>query len=253
MIQKKILFLFSGVLVLFIIFSLQSFAGAETGTAGKKKEGSVKAARQTCASCHADFKSVLPTAHPPVKGNSITACVPCHKYSKNENQKSNTFSAKLHRAHTNANTSVDCVVCHSWKPGSRFSVPGSSKSLGVLSADDMKLEQSIFTLWSGGPYLDALHGKANIVCSQCHGSVIPQPDTTVENGVCLGCHGPAESLAKKTEPKDFADRNPHKSHLGDINCVVCHKGHTASTVICLDCHKKFNMKIKGEAASEQNR
>ncbi len=251
MIQKKWFFPLAGLLI--FSFYIQAAFGAETTMDGKKKGISTKASRQTCASCHADFKSVLPTTHPPVKGNSITACVPCHKYSKNENQKSNPYSAKLHRAHANANTSVDCVVCHSWKPGSRFSVPGSSKSLGVLSADDMKLEQSIFTSWSGGPYLDALHGKANIICSQCHGSVMPQPDTTVENGVCLGCHGSLESLAKKTEPKDFADRNPHKSHLGDINCVVCHKGHTVSTVICLDCHKKFNMKIRGEAASEQSR
>jgi hypothetical protein len=147
---------------------------------------------------------------------------------------------------------VDCVACHTWKPGKGFFVPGSNKSLGVLSAEDMKLEKTVFASWSKGPYLDAIHGSAGFTCSKCHGASIPQPDTTVENGVCLECHGTLENLAKKTEPKDFADRNPHKSHLGEINCVVCHKGHTSSTILCLDCHKKFSMKIKGEVM-EQSR
>ncbi|HOD76591.1 MAG TPA: carboxyl transferase domain-containing protein, partial [Syntrophorhabdaceae bacterium] len=55
--------------------------------------------------------------------------------------------------------------------------------------------------------------------------------------------GDPEKLAAKTEPKDFPDRNPHKSHLGTINCTVCHKAHAASKTYCLECHKNFNMKI----------
>ncbi|HBL25170.1 MAG TPA: hypothetical protein DDZ40_13815, partial [Deltaproteobacteria bacterium] len=43
---------------------------------------------------------------------------------------------------------------------------------------------------------------------------------------------------------DFPDRNPHKSHLGTIDCVVCHKAHQSSKAYCLDCHKNFNMKIR---------
>ena len=69
----------------------------------------------------------------------------------------------------------------------------------------------------------------------------------MENSGCLACHGPMESLALKTEPKDFKDRNPHKSHLGDIACTVCHKGHGESKVYCLSCHPKFQMKIQGAA------
>ena len=70
-------------------------------------------------------------------------------------------------------------------------------------------------------------------------------DSTVETPRCLECHGPIEQLAKRSEPKDFPDRNPHKSHLGEIDCTVCHHEHSASKVYCLECHKKFQMNIPG--------
>jgi hypothetical protein len=84
-----------------------------------------------------------------------------------------------------------------------------------------------------------------IDCASCHGKGIPESDSTVENQKCLECHGPMEKLAKKSEPKDFPDRNPHKSHLGDIACTVCHHEHSPSAVYCLECHRNFKMKIPG--------
>lgn len=87
-------------------------------------------------------------------------------------------------------------------------------------------------------------GKVN--CAGCHGKGTPKPDSTVENQRCLECHGPMEKLAKKSEPKDFPDRNPHKSHLDDIACTVCHHEHSTSKAYCLQCHPKFQMKIPGD-------
>jgi mono/diheme cytochrome c family protein len=92
-------------------------------------------------------------------------------------------------------------------------------------------------------FADTRHGKAGIDCARCHGKAAPKEGAEVENQRCLACHGPMETLAKKSEPKDFPDRNPHKSHLGEINCTVCHSEHGASKVYCLDCHKKFQMKM----------
>jgi len=89
------------------------------------------------------------------------------------------------------------------------------------------------------------HHAGKVDCAGCHGKGAPKLDSTVENQRCLECHGPMEKLAKKSEPKDFPDRNPHKSHLGDIACTVCHKEHSASSVYCLECHPKFIMKIPG--------
>ena len=52
-------------------------------------------------------------------------------------------------------------------------------------------------------------------------------------------------LAAKTEPAEFKDRNPHASHLGEIDCTVCHKAHGPSKIYCLGCHQKFVMTIPG--------
>jgi hypothetical protein len=74
---------------------------------------------------------------------------------------------------------------------------------------------------------------------------MPEKGDTVENDRCLACHGPMEKIVAKSTPTDFADRNPHKSHLGEIACTVCHKAHEASVVYCLGCHRLFTMKIQG--------
>ena len=106
---------------------------------------------------------------------------------------------------------------------------------GQALAEAAKPEKEAFV-----PQKSQHAGKIN--CAGCHGKDTPQLDSTVENPRCLECHGPMEKLAKKSEPKDFADRNPHKSHLGDIACTVCHHEHSASKTYCLECHPKFQMK-----------
>lgn len=78
------------------------------------------------------------------------------------------------------------------------------------------------------------------------------PDSTVESERCLHCHGPMETLAKKTEPKEFADRNPHNAHLGEIACTTCHHAHSPSQAYCLNCHPKFTMKMKYGAGATGN-
>ena len=111
--------------------------------------------------------------------------------------------------------------------------------------------KEIFASWASSEYTDNLHAKANIACLNCHGKDLPGPDAAVENPKCLECHGPMDQLAKKTEPADFKDRNPHKSHLGEVACTICHKVHGPAKVYCLECHPKFNMKIKGAAKPQQ--
>ncbi|WP_165657647.1 cytochrome c3 family protein, partial [Sutterella wadsworthensis] len=36
--------------------------------------------------------------------------------------------------------------------------------------------------------------------------------------------------------------NPHYSHLGDVNCTDCHKGHKKSELMCNSCHQ-FDLKV----------
>jgi hypothetical protein len=205
-----------------------------------------KPAVVSCQSCHADFSSVLPKGHSPVAGTSLSSCTSCHQSDFEGKAEKNTFSSRMHIAHLPPKGSQECVACHVWTPGKSFGLIGQKGSWGTPDQQEMDLMKKMFKSWTSSGYMDNLHAVKGIGCTQCHGKGLPKADDTVENSRCLICHGPLEKLAHKTEPKDFKDRNPHKSHLGDIACTVCHKGHAESKVYCLECHK-FDMKIKGAA------
>ncbi len=215
-------------------------AGGHAALAAPPPKGS-------CKGCHADFASVLPKGHPAVKGTGLAACSSCHAPDLEGKKPQNAYSVRMHRAHIPPKGKLECTACHTWVPGKSFGLIGRKGSFGKPDKEQMELLKEIFVSWAGSGYTDSLHAEAGIACSQCHGKGLPTFDDTVENAGCLKCHGPMEELAKKTEPKEFKDRNPHKSHLGDIACTVCHKGHMESKVYCLDCHKNFQMKIQGAA------
>lgn len=196
----------------------------------------------TCASCHADFASVLPKSHVPVKGKDFAPCLACHKPDTSGKPVVNRFSAALHRAHA-ANTEVDCAVCHVARGKGAVAVAGSKVALPVTTAELIDLKR-IVQSWATPKYLDGLHGRAAVDCVGCHAGV-PRTGDEVANDRCLACHGPLDKVVAKTRPAQFPDRNPHESHLGPIACTACHKGHEASAVYCLDCHRKFPMKIMG--------
>jgi CDGSH-type Zn-finger protein len=205
-----------------------------------------KPAAASCRSCHADFASLLPQGHPPAQGTNLAACTSCHVPDREGTAKKNAFSSRLHKAHVVPKGPLDCTACHTWVPGKNFGLIGQKGYWGAPTKEEMGLMKQIFTSWASSSYTDNLHAKVGIACAQCHGKRLPKADDTVENSRCLACHGPMDTLAQKTEPKDFKDRNPHKSHLGDIACTVCHKGHSESKIYCLGCHQNFKMKIQGE-------
>lgn len=230
-------------LILFVvIIGLSCFiAGDDTSEAASPLSAS-------CNGCHTDFTSVLPKGHALVKGHDLTACTSCHAPDWAGTAQKNAFSSRIHRAHVAPKGALDCTVCHDWVSGKKFGLLGHEGSWGKPGKDDMDLMKQIFSSWGGSNYMDSLHGQKGIVCAQCHGKNLPKAEDTVEDVKCLDCHGPLEQLAQKTGAKeDFKNRNPHKSHLGDLACTVCHKGHAESKVYCLDCHRNFKMKIPGEA------
>ncbi len=137
-------------------------------------------------------------------------------------------------------------TCHTWSAGKSFGLLDAPESWGAPTQQDMQVLKEIFASWAASGYLDNSHAKVSLSCANCHDTKLPQLDDTVENIKCLECHGPMEELAKKTEPAEFKDRNPHQSHLGEIACTVCHKSHGESKVYCLGCHQKFVMTIPGE-------
>lgn len=90
-------------------------------------------------------------------------------------------------------------------------------------------------------FLAGLHGKNDVGCADCHGKELPAPECFVEATVCLNCHGSYGELAGKTLRPEEVDVNPHNSHLGELRCTLCHKGHSPSKAYCLQCHTDFHM------------
>lgn len=198
-----------------------------------------------CTRCHKGFVSLLPQGHPSVAGKDITECLSCHIPNSPTKPEPKRFSTRIHRAHVKGDVKIHCTGCHTWSPGKSLGLPKRIVSFGKVSKDQMDLSKQIFSSWSSDRYLDALHANRNITCTGCHGNTLPDSGDTVENDRCLGCHGGIVDLVAKTTPKDHPERNPHKSHLGEIACAVCHHAHKVSKVYCLGCHTKFIMKIPG--------
>ena len=102
------------------------------------------------------------------------------------------------------------------------------------------------------PKVKPHHEKVLTDCGTCHTKenaiggnafVVPKDET------CIACHGDYKALAEKTKDLRF---NPHASHLGDINCTVCHAAHEKPKLACNDCHT-FDMKLPfADAAAKEN-
>jgi fumarate reductase flavoprotein subunit len=79
-------------------------------------------------------------------------------------------------------------------------------------------------------------------CIACHNEKKPSAGALVSMEQCLLCHGEWEELAERT--KAFEDNNPHRNHLNEIECSLCHKGHEESSLFCASCHEQLNAKMK---------
>lgn len=80
------------------------------------------------------------------------------------------------------------------------------------------------------------HKAAGLTCASCHGkAAFTEP---VEAATCMRCHGSYAQLADRTpwEP------NPHRSHMGELACSVCHNVHKPSVSFCDQCHS-FGMDV----------
>lgn len=87
-------------------------------------------------------------------------------------------------------------------------------------------------------FLADRHIAAGMQCTTCHKDA-PKPGAYVSKDQCQTCHKYAD-LAKATSK---LNPNPHFNHLGNVNCMDCHKGHQQPQLMCNDCHK-FNLKVK---------
>lgn len=101
-------------------------------------------------------------------------------------------------------------------------------------------------------YLDNIHQQANVGCKDCHSdytlvdemkSIVsyvtgnyddPMKEADYSQDGCLNCHRSYSSLAVRTSN---LEPNPHSSHLGEIDCTLCHKSHRPSEIYCSQCHQ----------------
>lgn len=117
--------------------------------------------------------------------------------------------------------------------------PLTSQELDAAREITLGLEESRF--------LDGVHHSNGVACIDCHGVETPGWDDAAESGDCLKCHESREALAAAVD-QDLVRKwgNPHDSHLGAVDCGVCHKAHEASSVYCLGCHIDAPFNISGQ-------
>lgn len=97
---------------------------------------------------------------------------------------------------------------------------------------------------NGAETLAAAHAEMN-GCNSCHADSAKVADSeNFENEQCINCHGGYQDLAN-----DKLEFDPHTSHLGDINCTSCHKGHDAPQFQCNNCHSFKHSRMPYEAVA----
>jgi fumarate reductase flavoprotein subunit len=84
------------------------------------------------------------------------------------------------------------------------------------------------------------HKGKEVTCDSCHGAGTPKSPPVQK--ACLNCHGGSyDAVAKSTSNLPI---NPHASHLGEVDCMQCHKGHQKSTLICDKCHDNLGLSTR---------
>ncbi len=82
------------------------------------------------------------------------------------------------------------------------------------------------------------HLSSGTQCAVCHDGE-SDPLTAPESGeVCVTCHD-YDDLAQSTEhlvDRENRAANPHDSHIGEVDCTLCHSNHSESQYYCLTCH-----------------
>ncbi len=71
---------------------------------------------------------------------------------------------------------------------------------------------------------------------QRHGNAWPKSEKGyVTKYQCQACHGDYQKLGDMTKN---LNPNPHRSHMGEVNCEECHKPNQSQpTLMCNSCHQ----------------
>ncbi|MBU1055775.1 MAG: cytochrome c3 family protein [Proteobacteria bacterium] len=101
------------------------------------------------------------------------------------------------------------------------------------------------TAVSGSDKSPRINKHADPTCRSCH--AMGKPYARPGDDTCMNCHDSYAKLAEETaslENLKAGIENPHKSHMGEARCTLCHKNHAPSVLYCNECHSpKFDMEV----------
>jgi len=133
----------------------------------------------------------------------------------------------------------DCIICH----GDQKVLPAAhGKTDGMtyqrcLACHQKTGEAKKARTLRGKMTLSHMHQLSGISCSDCHGK--ERPATGPDGQTCLGCHADYKTKLLLT---DKALPTPHQSHMGELDCLLCHHLHARSENFCAQCHHwKYNV------------
>ncbi len=127
----------------------------------------------------------------------------------------------------------DCIICHGDQkvlPAAHVKTDGMTykRCLGChQKTGEAKKPGTLRGKMTSGH----MHQLSGISCSDCHGK--ERPATSPEGQKCLDCHADYKTNLVLT---DKALPSPHQSHMGELDCLLCHHVHARSENFCAQCH-----------------
>ncbi|MGE4268180.1 MAG: cytochrome c3 family protein [Deferribacterales bacterium] len=99
-----------------------------------------------------------------------------------------------------------------------------------------------FSLYASENSLRGKHLQANLKCVDCHET--SSPDKPAKTSVCIGCHDKGPDVIVETSVEHYVYKLPvHNAHTGPLRCVLCHKVHKPSELMCKQCHPQFEVMV----------
>ena len=123
----------------------------------------------------------------------------------------------------------DCGVCH----GSEKVLPaGHVDTKGMAGSTCKGCHKGAKASLRGKMPLSHSHQLNGVTCADCHG--ITEPAKPPEQKKCVSCHADYKKIIIQT---DKTLPPPHDSHMGDLDCGLCHHQHSKSENFCSQCHE----------------
>lgn len=157
-------------------------------------------------------------------------CVKCH--SPGEVTVGDAFS--MHDIHfAQLGDEANCDMCHPTDASGNFRLEktreGHENNMTTQMAVRLK---PYYQSWAGSDFLDNKHNQNKVDCVGCHETLLPENPSSME--YCFKCHGSYAQIAELTNTNFY---NPHESHVGELECMLCHKGHEKFQLYCNECHE----------------